>query len=94
MNALIYLTDKNMYVSVEPTGQQAEIDELRLELARQWLEAHADHCGAATPPWPHLGECQWPLPQALRRMPPNAVYLLLLQASGVSVGLRLQSPGC
>jgi hypothetical protein len=38
---------------------------LRVELVRQWLINHPEHCGAPVPPWPHDGICPWPMPQVL-----------------------------
>ena len=46
-------------------GEQAlktENAELRAELQRQWEYNHAEHCGK---PWPHQGDCYWPLPDSL-----------------------------
>ena len=63
---------------------------LRRELMSQWLTDHAEHCGAL-PPWPHEGDCQWPMPTVLSEEA-SAAYLLLLELSGESVGLHLQSP--
>jgi hypothetical protein len=68
------------------------IPELQLELARQWLANLAEHCGHDVPPWPHEGRCHWPLPVPLASLHPSEVYLLLLEASGESFGLRLQAP--
>jgi len=67
------------------------IRDLELDLARQWLTNHAEHCGAIVPPWPHQGDCHWLLPAALARLTPSEVYLLLLQASEVSFGLQLRA---
>lgn len=67
------------------------IRDLELEVARQWLINHAEHCGSDVPPWPHGGICKWQLPEVLTGLTPSELYLLLLQASGVYVGLRLQS---
>ena len=36
---------------------------LRQLLFEQWEFNHAEHCGK---PWPHDGECYWPLPELLR----------------------------
>ena len=63
--------------------------ELQEELMREWMINHAEHCGVIIPPWPHRGDCQWPMPKSLEAMSPSEVYLLLLLASGKSVGLRL-----
>jgi hypothetical protein len=59
---------------------------LKKELIKQWAFNHAEHCGVIIPPWPHAGECQWPLPAVIS---PSEAYLLLLSASGESFGLRL-----
>lgn len=77
-------------------GQKADprdvrIRELELEVARQWLDNHAEHCGQTVPPLPHDGNCHWPMPEALARLAPGEVYLLLLQARGECVGFRLQA---
>jgi hypothetical protein len=70
------------------------IRELELELARQWLSNHAEHCGRFIPPWPHHGPCHCELPAVLDRLGPSVVYLLLLEASGEAFGLHLQGPEC
>jgi hypothetical protein len=62
---------------------------LRKELADQWLTNHSEHCGVSVPPWPHKGDCHWPLPAILASMSPSEVYLLLLLVSEESVGLHL-----
>ncbi len=68
----------------------SEILELRREVLRQWSVNHAEHCGVTiTPPFPHNGDCQWNIPQLLKSVSPNEVYLLLLEVSGKSFGLRL-----
>jgi hypothetical protein len=73
---------------VKAVPASAEVRELRLELMRQWLDNHAEHCGVHVPPWPQ--DCHWPMPEVLRdRVPTSAAYLLLLEASGVSAQLRL-----
>lgn len=60
------------------------------ELVSQWITNHAEHCGIPiSAPWPHRGDCQWPMPLVLREVSPSEVYLLLLLASGESFGLRL-----
>lgn len=62
---------------------------LQLELARQWLRNHADTCGEDAIPYPHAGPCYWPLPAVLQAtMSQSEVYLLLLAASGASVGFQ------
>lgn len=77
----------------EERDRPDEIHELRIELLRQWLDAHADHCGCADIPWPQTNKCQWPMPAIITdRIHPNEVYLLLLEARGESFGLRLQAP--
>ena len=63
--------------------------ELKKQLMEQWWTNHADHCGAQAIPWPHDGECKWPLPEAFSTASPSEIYLLLLLASGQFVGLRL-----
>lgn len=70
--------------------KEEEIKKLRLEVMNQWFTNHAEHCGKL-PAWPHNGRCHWPMPEVL---PPTEVYLLLLEVSGVSYGLRLQGTGC
>ncbi len=67
-----------------------EILELRREVMRQWFTNHTEHCGVPiTSPFPHNGDCQWDIPPVLKWVPPNEVYLLLLEVSGKSFGLRL-----
>ena len=68
-----------------------ELLELRRELMRQWFTNHAEHCGVtiAPPCPPHEGDCQWTIPPVIQKLPPNEVYLLLLEASGESFGLQL-----
>lgn len=70
-------------------NQLTEILELRREVMRQWFTNHAEHCGAVVPPWPHAGDCQWPIPSVILANSPSMVYLLLLEVSGESVELRL-----
>jgi len=72
-----------------PQRVERETLELRRELMSQWLMNHAEHCGVGVPPWPHDGGCHWPIPPVLSALSPNEVYLLLLEASGKSVGLHL-----
>ena len=67
----------------------AEKLELRREVMRQWFTNHAEHCGVVVPPWPHDGDCQWPIPPVILATLPSEVYLLLLEVSGESFGLRL-----
>jgi hypothetical protein len=43
-----------------------EIKQLRKELLKQWLDAHADHC---TNEYPHDGDCHWPPPIVLGELP-------------------------
>jgi hypothetical protein len=71
-------------------GKPEKVLELELELAKQWLANHAEHCGVLVPPWPHAGLCHLPMPEVLASLSPSEVYLLLLQVSGESFGLRLQ----
>lgn len=69
-----------------------EVKELQLELLRQWLAAHADHCGCMDLPWPIPSDNNWPMPKVITDpVDPNVVYLLLLEAAGVSVRLQLQA---
>ena len=63
--------------------------ELRREVMRQWFTNHAEHCGAIVPPWPHHGDCQWPIPPVILATSPSEAYLLLLEVSGAFFGLRL-----
>ncbi len=72
-----------------------ELLELRRELMRQWFSNHAEHCGVnLAPPFPHKGDCQWTIPPVILSLPPNEVYLFLLEVSGQSYGLQLQAPEC
>lgn len=57
---------------------------LEKELMDQWFTNHAEHCGKL-PPWPHKGECHWPVPSIVPR---DRVYLLLLEVSGEAFGIR------
>lgn len=76
-------------------AQEIEIDELRVEVLAQWLYNHAEHCGCKPIPWPPERRCHLPMPAIVKdRVDPNVAYLLLLEAAGVSVGLRLQEPVC
>ena len=59
----------------------SEVVELRKEVLRQWLVNHGDNCGAFIPPWPHEGDCQWPMPEVLAALSPNEVLRLLLAIS-------------
>lgn len=52
---------------------------LEREVARQWLFAHAEKCGAWVPPWPHAGMCHWPLPKVLADLSTNEALTLLLE---------------
>jgi hypothetical protein len=66
-----------------PLHEAEEINELRVELLKQWLDAHAEYCGCRGVPWPPDAECNWPMPSVVKdRIDPNEVYLLLLEASG------------
>ena len=47
---------------------------LRLELWKQWECNHSEHCGKVIPPWPHQGECYWPIPAVLFGADPNVAY--------------------
>jgi len=43
-----------------------EVAALKVELVNQWLSNHYEHCGhRLTAPWPHAGDCHWPLPDVL-----------------------------
>lgn len=53
---------------------------LEIETVKQWLDNHAEYCGAQVPPWPHPGICKCPLPQVIAELTPNKVYSLLLRA--------------
>jgi hypothetical protein len=77
----------------QETDADKKIRQLQLELARQWLSNHAEHCGVIVPPWPHRGICNWPMPEELSCLGHSEVYLLLLQASGVSVEFHLLNVG-
>ncbi len=66
-----------------------EILELRREVMRQWLTNHAEHCGVPVQLFPHKGDCQWTIPSVISDLSHNEVYLLLLEVSGQSFGLRL-----
>lgn len=72
-----------------PDAWAAERLALRREVMHQWFMNHAEHCGHRIPPWPHTGDCHWPMPPVMVAMAPSEVYLLLLEASGVSFGFRL-----
>jgi hypothetical protein len=50
---------------------------LEKELARQWIVNHAEHCGIPVPPWPHPGDCQWPMPEVLSQEVTGRVCRLL-----------------
>lgn len=72
---------------------RSEVTSLRLEVVKQWTINHYELCGHCILPWPHEGMCHFPLPTVIEKnLTPSEVYLLLLAASGISVGLRLQSP--
>ena len=75
--------------------QEILIEELKLELMKQWLANHYEHCGQPVPWLPHEGRCEWPIPGVLvEALPENALHLLLLEASGESFGLRPRSSEC
>lgn len=67
-------------------GMDIEKLELRREVMRQWLTNHFENCGAIVPPWPHEGDCQWPIPSVV---PPNEVLQLLREVLGESFPPRL-----
>ena len=87
-----YMVDKadSQPVSGDRQAGADEVKRLKLDLMDQWITNHAEHCGRI-PHWPHDGRCHWPMPKALADLPHGETYLLLLEASGESVGLRLQS---
>jgi hypothetical protein len=69
----------------EKVSDKREIRELRAELIRQWAANHHEHCGALMPPWPHAGDCHWPLPPVIAAVEPSRVLRILLSASEESV---------
>jgi hypothetical protein len=76
-------------MAIDNENGSAELVELRREVLRQWLINHAEHCGVIVPPLPHGGDCQWPIPAVLLATSRSDLYLLLLEVSGESFGLRL-----
>jgi hypothetical protein len=58
----------------------SEVLELRREVIRQWFTNHAEHCGVpVTSPFPHNGDCQWYIPEALESVSPDEIYSLFLE---------------
>jgi hypothetical protein len=56
-----------------------EIQALQVEVLRQWLDNHAEHCGVIVPPWPH-GDCQCPMPEIIAALPSADVQELITKA--------------
>jgi len=61
--------------------------ELKKDSVDQWASNHYEHCGVPIPPWPHEGDCQWPIPATLASS--EVFNLLLLLVSGPPVGFQL-----
>ncbi len=57
----------------------SNIQEIKIELIRQWVSNHAEHCGHGIYPCHNPDGCQWPMPRAI---PPNEAYSLLSQVLG------------
>jgi hypothetical protein len=60
----------------------SELIDLRREVIHQWLVNHAEHCGASlAQPFPHEGDCQWPLPSLIQKLGSEEIHSYILEAS-------------
>ena len=59
---------------------ETTIEELRIEVLRQWIVNHDEHCGhygAEFRHWPHDGMCMWPLPSVILGLPHDEIVRLM-----------------